>query len=277
MAENYPESTTGGGFVAEGNFEFISLEKNAFGVARVTLNRPESLNSLSGPLTLELSRAFDLLEKDEKVRSIILTGAGRGFCAGADLKGIEARGGDPADWIREFYNPLILKINQLPKPVICAVNGVAAGAGFSLALACDFRIASERARFISAFIRIGLVPDSGLVYFLPRLVGLGRALEITATGEEVSAAKALEYGMINILAQSDALETETLLLANRLAQGPTLAIGLTKKLLAEGMEKDLSEVLEMEATAQSQAGKSFDFQEGVAAFIGKRTAKFTGK
>jgi 2-(1,2-epoxy-1,2-dihydrophenyl)acetyl-CoA isomerase len=276
MADNNSAVGTAGEFTSAGSYEFIILEKNPQGVARVTLNRPDSLNSLSGPLTKELTDAFNKLAKDETVRAIILTGAGRGFSAGADLKGGPTEG-DPADWIREYYNPLIMKLNRLEKPVIGSVNGVAAGAGFSLALACDFRIISEKARFISAFIRIGLVPDSGLGYFLPRLVGVGRALEITATGDEVSAAKALEYGMVNRVVAPEQLEAETLAFATKLAQGPTYAIGLTKKLLNEGHERTLSEVLEMEADAQHLAGKSRDFREGVTSFIEKRPAQFQGR
>jgi len=275
MADSNSAVETAGGFASAGSYDNLILEKNAQGVARLVLNRPESLNSLSGPLTLELSEAFDKLGQDSEVRAILLTGAGRGFSAGADLKA--GTGGDPADWIRQYYNPLIIKMSQLGKPIIAAVNGVAAGAGFSLALACDIRIVSEKARFISAFIRIGLVPDSGLAYFLPRLVGLGRALEITATGEEVSAAKALEYGMVNQVVPAEELETASLVLANKLAQGPTYAIGLTKKILGEGLEKSLAEVLEMEAAAQHHAGKSSDFREGVTAFIEKRTAQFKGQ
>lgn len=275
MADNNAVGTAGE-FSAAGSYEFIILEQNPQGIARVTLNRPDSLNSLSGPLTKELTTAFGKLEKDAAVRAIILTGAGRGFSAGADLKGGPTEG-DPADWIREYYNPLIMKMRHLEKPIIAAVNGVAAGAGFSLALACDFRIVSEKARFISAFIRIGLVPDSGLAYFLPRLVGAGRALEITATGDEVSAAKALEYGMVNRVVAPEQLEVETLAFANKLAQGPTYGIGLTKKLINDGLERSLSEVLEMEADAQHLAGKSYDFREGVTAFIEKRPARFEGR
>ncbi len=275
MAESNSAVETASEFSSAGTYDNLLFEKNTQGVARLVLNRPDSLNSLSGPLTKELSDAFDLIAKDEEIRAVILTGAGRGFSAGADLKG--GTGNDPADWIRAYYNPLIVKMGRLQKPIIAAVNGVAAGAGFSLSLACDMRIVSEKARFISAFIRIGLVPDSGLAYFLPRLVGLGRALEITATGEEVSAAKALEYGMVNRVVAPDQLDAEALALATKLAQGPTYAIGLTKKLLGDGLERTLSEVLEMEADAQHLAGKSRDFQEGVQAFIEKRPAQFKGR
>jgi 2-(1,2-epoxy-1,2-dihydrophenyl)acetyl-CoA isomerase len=275
MAEGNSAVDTVGGFSSTTSYENLLFERNDLGVVRITLNRPDSLNSLSGPLTKELFDAFGKIEADSEARAIILTGAGRGFSAGADLK--SGTGSDPADWIRQYYNPLIMKITGLGKPVIAAVNGVAAGAGFSLALACDMRIASEKARFISAFIRIGLVPDSGLAYFLPRLVGTGRALEITSTGREVSAAEALQYGMVNRVVAPDALEAETVAFANQLAQGPTFAIGLTKKLINEGLEKPLPEVLEMEADAQHHAGKSYDFREGVAAFLEKRPSQFKGK
>lgn len=275
MADSNSAVETVGGFSPAASYENLLFEKNSQGVARITLNRPDSLNSLSGPLTKELSEVFNKVADDGEIRAIILTGAGRGFSAGADLK--SGTGSDPADWIRAYYNPLILKMSQLGKPIVASVNGVAAGAGFSLALSCDVRIASEKARFISAFIRIGLVPDSGLAYFLPRLVGLGRALEIAATGDEVSAAKAFEYGMVNRVVSPDALEAETLAFATKLAQGPTFAIGLTKKLMGEGLEKNLAEVLEMEASAQHHAGKSEDFREGVQAFIEKRPSQFKGK
>ncbi len=275
MAESNSAVETVGGFSPVGSYENLIFEKNAQGLARITLNRPDSLNSLSAPLTLDLTAAMDKVVTDSEIRAVILTGAGRGFCAGADLKA--GTGGDPAEWIRTYYNPLIIKMSQLQKPIIGSINGVAAGAGFSLALACDMRIVSEKASFISAFIRIGLVPDSGLGYFLPRLVGIGRALEITATGEPVTAAKALEYGMVNRVVAPDQLEAETLAFATKLAQGPTYAIGLTKKLLGEGLEKPLAEVLEMEADLQHHAGKSYDFREGVQAFIEKRSAQFKGQ
>ncbi|MBE3552577.1 MAG: enoyl-CoA hydratase/isomerase family protein [Kyrpidia tusciae] len=257
--------------------EDVRYEVNQ-GVAVITLNRPEVLNALTDQVLASLREALIRAEQDEGVRSVLLTGAGKGFCAGLDLKSVDPGMLGRIDMhVRRDFNPLILKMQQLPKPILAAVGGVAAGAGLSLALAADLRIASEDARFVSAFIRIGLVPDSGASYFLPRLIGVSRAMELALTGESLDAEKALQAGLVNRVVPREQLEEASLAWAQQLAEGPTYAMALTKKMIYEGAAGSLAEALDREATYQGWAAGSADFTEGVQAFLEKRKARFQGR
>src|SRR5438552_3348649 len=236
------------------------LVETAGNVCTVTLNRPESLNSLNATLTTELTAVVRQLQRDAEIRCIILTGAGRAFSSGQDLGELKQLYNNPAyvphlaEELRRRYNPIILGLQQLEKPVLGAINGVAAGAGLSLALACDLRIASDKASFIEAFVNVGLVPDASSTFFLPRLVGLGKALELCFTGDKISAADALAFGMVNKVVAADELMRTTQELAGRLARLPTRAIGLMKALLYRSFASDLETQLEAEALAQETAG-----------------------
>lgn len=247
------------------------------GVATLTLNRPDKLNSFTYKMHMELQDALKQAERDESVRVLVVTGAGRAFCAGADIGGGNAVTPDAiGEVIRTTYNKLIARINALEKPVLAAVNGVAAGAGCSLALACDMRIAADNAAFILAFVNIGLVPDSGPSFFLPRLVGMGRALEMAMLGNRVTAEEALKWGMVNQVVPLADLPAAVSDLAQRLARGPR-SLGLIKRQFYKGATLDLECALEYEAFMQEIAAHTNDFAEGVAAFNEKRSAKFTGR
>jgi len=249
------------------------------GVATVTLNRPEALNSLTDEMKGELLDAFKAAERDEAVRAVVLTGEGRGFCAGEALNENLAKADDPrlGETLRNFYNPLIEKMRTIEKPVIAAVNGTCAGAGVSLALAADLRLASDKASFIEAFVKIGLVPDAGGTFFLPRLVGLGKALEMCMTGDKVDAAEAEKIGLVNRVVPHDRLMEETQKLAAAFAKAPTRAIGLMKRAFNRSFRSPLDEQLGYEADLQSIASRTADFREGVKAFLEKRPAIFQGK
>jgi 2-(1,2-epoxy-1,2-dihydrophenyl)acetyl-CoA isomerase len=245
-------------------------------VATFTLNRPEALNALNGQLRRELLGAFKAVARDEAVRSVVITGAGRGFCAGADLRG----GSGERDFravLGAEYNPLIEAIRNLPKPVVAAVNGVAAGAGVSLAFAADVVIASEEARFVPAFSRIALVPDSGLARALVRGVGRHRAFEILMGERQLGPEEAHGLGLVAAVVPADRLPAAAHELARRLAAGPTVSIGLTKRLLNAAEDATLAESLEAEAALQELAGRSPDHAEGVAAFGEKRDPRFSGR
>lgn len=246
------------------------------GVARITLNRPDKLNAFNGQMHKELTDALKRVKKDDEVRAVLLTGAGRAFCSGQDLSDLEENV-DFSDVLRKRYNPLIETLTSIEKPVVAAVNGTAAGAGVSLALACDFRLAHEKASFVEAFINIGLVPDSGNLYFLPRIVGHAKALELAVLGEKVRADKAEELGLVTKVVSADDWDSEVQAFVGRLANMPTKAIGLIKRYLQKSWENDLGEVLENEAYAQKIAGSSEDFQEGVQAFLEKRKPEFKGR
>lgn len=245
------------------------------GVGRITLNRPDKLNSFNEKMHRELQDALREAGRDTAVRSLVLTGAGKAFCAGQDLE--EAMGKGPlGDTVRRYYNPLIQALRSLEKPIIAAVNGAAAGAGASLALACDLVLMSEKAYFMLAFVKVGLVPDSGASYWLPRLIGYHRAMEMALSGDRMSAERAWELGICNRVVAPEAFEATVAELAGKLARGPR-SMGLIKRQFHRGMSWSLDEVLEYEAYGQEIAGQTADAQEGIAAFLAKRAPNFQGK
>ncbi|TCS95979.1 enoyl-CoA hydratase/isomerase family protein [Hazenella coriacea] len=251
-------------------------------VGIITLNRPQLFNAINDQLSAELLEKLNEASQDEDIRAVVLTGNGKAFCSGQDLNdrtAIQFKGEKISlgDSVRNRYNPIIMALAQMKKPVIAAVNGVAAGAGCSLALACDLRFITPETRFVEAFVKIGLAPDSGSSYFLPRIVGLGRALEIAMTGRDIKADEALQIGLAQRMVEADQLFADTLTFAKQLAEGPTVAIGLTKHAIYKGMEVSLEEALEFEAVVQEEAGKSEDFLEGIQAFAGKRKPKYRGR
>jgi 2-(1,2-epoxy-1,2-dihydrophenyl)acetyl-CoA isomerase len=254
----------------------VVLISREAGVLTLTLNRPEVLNGLTDEVLDGVAEGCRAAARDDDVRVVVITGAGRGFCSGQDLRaGLENGDADVSSHLRNHYVPMIRAMRELEKPVIASVNGVAAGAGMSLALACDFRIAAESASFIQAFVRIGLVPDAGSSYFLPRLVGTAKALELTLLGETLDSAEALHIGLINKVVADEQLPRATTEFASRLARGPR-SVGLIKQLIITSLDNDLDSQLQREERAQTEAASSADFAEGVAAFIGKRPAHFTG-
>jgi 2-(1,2-epoxy-1,2-dihydrophenyl)acetyl-CoA isomerase len=254
------------------------LRETSDGVLTVTLNRPDALNSFNVEMKEALLAALKDAGRDRSVRVVVLTGAGRAFSAGQDLK--ERQQADAADLgteLRVRYNPIVLAMRRMEKPVIGAINGVAAGAGISVALACDIRIASEPATFIEVFGRVGLVPDTGSSWFLPRLVGYARAAEMSFTTDPVDAATAERIGLVNRVVPADQLMTETNALSARLARSAPIALALAKRALNRSLETNLEQALEFEAELQSIAGRSKDYVEGVDAFVEKRPPNFTGE
>jgi 2-(1,2-epoxy-1,2-dihydrophenyl)acetyl-CoA isomerase len=248
----------------------------------ITLNRPDRLNALTATMSGELETAFTAAGGNDDVRCIVLSGEGRGFCAGQDLTEFEAayRAGerpDIADHLRTSYHRMIPVVVQTPKPVIAAINGVAAGAGLSVALACDLRLASDEARFTQAFVKIGLIPDSGGSYLLPRAVGYPKALELSITGDLIDAKAALDIGLVGQVLPAESFRDEVSELANRLAAMPTLAIAATKALLQRSLNLTLTEALDHEAAAQAEMGQTRDHVEGVNAFAEKRKPRFEGR
>lgn len=256
-------------------YQSIIFEKTE-GIAWIKLNRPAKLNAFTLEMQKEIHSALIKCKNDDEVRAIIITGEGRGFCSGQDLSSF-GKSVNLGNFLREYYNPMIEEMASLEKPIIAAINGVAAGAGLSLALACDFRIICEDATLVNAFIHIGLVPDAGNMYYLPRLVGYAKALELAVLGEKITAHEALKSGLATKVVARDHWEEEVLQFANRLANLPTRAIGLIKKYMRESFESDLQTMLEYEARAQAEAGETDDHKEGVMAFLEKRSPKFSGK
>jgi 2-(1,2-epoxy-1,2-dihydrophenyl)acetyl-CoA isomerase len=249
------------------------------GVMTITLNSPAVLNAMNPALLGGLRDALAAGKADASVRALILTGAGRGFCAGADLASSAMREGevDVAQNLREHYHPIILAMRQYPKPIVGAVNGSAAGAGMSLALACDIVLAGESATFLQAFTRIGLVPDCGSTWFLPRMVGDVRARAMVMLAEKIDAPDALRCGLVWKVHPDDRLMDEARRTAAYLAQMPTRAYDLIKQALVESQANGLADQLEVEGKLQAQAFRTEDFREGVAAFLGKRAARFVGR
>ncbi len=253
----------------------------AQGVTTITLDRPEKLNAFNKEQHEELAAALREAEEDGAVRAVLLTGSGRGFCAGQDLseRAVVTQGGtvDTGASIEKYYNPLVRRIRKMPKPVVCAVNGVAAGAGANLALACDIVLAARSASFIQAFARIGLVMDTGGSHFLPRLIGDARARYLLLTGDKVTAEQAAEWGLILKVVDDDKLMAEAGALAQNLAKAPTRSLGLIKRALDASATNSLDAQLDLERDLQREAAKGEDYKEGIAAFLEKRSARFTGR
>ncbi len=248
-------------------------------IATLTLNRPEVFNSFNREMALLLQKELDACEKNSEVRAIVITGSGKAFCAGQDLKEVTSPELNPGfkKILEEHYNPIISRIRNIEKPIIGAINGVAAGAGANIALACDVVIASENASFIQAFSKIGLVPDSAGTFFLPRLIGFQKASALMMLGDKVSAEEAEKLGMVYKVISSENFMEEVNNIANTLANMPTKALGLTKRLLNNSMQNSLEEQLNLESKLQIEAAQSEDYAEGVDAFMNKRKPEFKGK
>ncbi|HKB28523.1 MAG TPA: enoyl-CoA hydratase-related protein [Candidatus Limnocylindrales bacterium] len=247
-------------------------------IATITLDRPAALNALTVPMKQELLAAFQRTESDPAVRAVILTGAGRAFSAGQDLHERLAPGAAPlGEELRERYNPIVRAMRGMAKPIVGAINGVAAGAGASLAFACDIRIAAEGATFALVFGRVGLVPDTGATWLLPRLVGASRAAQIALLNAVVTAADALSIGLVATVVPGESLMAAAREIADKLATGAPIALALTKRALDAAWERDFEGALELEAELQDRAGRSADHAEGIAAFMAKRSPRFTGQ
>lgn len=249
------------------------------GVARITLNRPDVLNSFTRDMSAELCQALARVAAEPSLRAVLITGAGRAFCAGQDLVEVAPVNGvqpDLGDVVRGTYNPIVRAIRKLEKPVVCAVNGTAAGAGANIALACDVVFAASSATFIQSFARVGLIPDSGGTFLLPRIVGLQRAAALTMLGDKIDAATAQAWGMVYQVCEPAALMDTAVAAATRLAALPTYALGLTKLAFNRSLGVDLDDQLDVEERLQREAGQSADYAEGVTAFLEKRQPRFVG-
>jgi len=265
------------------DFKYISYRVHE-GVATLTLNRPDKLNSFTGAMMLELFGALGSVAQDEAVRAVVLTGAGRAFCAGQDLsdpamspKPGSSAPADIGDVVETFYSPLVRRLRAMPKPVVCAVNGVAAGAGANIALACDIVIAVQTASFIQPFCKLGLVPDAGGTWLLPQLVGRARAVGLALLGDKLTAEQAAQWGLIWKCVAAADFEAEVNAIAKTLAVGPTLGYVRTRQAIDAAATSTLDAQLDMEAAMQRELGNSQDYAEGVKAFIGKRSPVFIGK
>ena len=247
-------------------------------IGKITLNRPDKYNAFVRGMALELQKKLDECGSDETIRCIIISGSGKAFCAGQDLIEVtDPNGPTIEEIVRQHYNPIVKKIREIKTPVIAAVNGVAAGAGANVALACDIVVAAKSASFIQAFSKIGLIPDSGGTYFLPRLIGIQKAAALMMTGEVVSAEKAETLGMIYAVYEDSEFETSAMKLAGTISSMPTKGLGYTKKLLSQTFNNSLEDQLSLEAETQALSASSKDHQEGIKAFMEKRTPQFTGK
>lgn len=247
-------------------------------VALIKLNRPDKFNSFNREMALQLHQALDQSEKDKNIRAIILTGEGKAFCAGQDLsEAMDPNGPGIKRIVEEHYNPIVLRLRQIEKPIIAAVNGVAAGAGANIALACDIVAASSSASFIQAFSKIGLIPDSGGTFFLPKLIGFQRASALMITGDKISASDALQMGMLYKVFDDVTFMNDVLKLANTIADMPTKGIGLTKRLLNESLFNSYDQQLQREGEVQVEAAGTYDYNEGVKAFLEKRKPEFKGE
>ena len=254
------------------------LSEKTGAVLKITLNRPDVYNAFNTEMLSELNEAFRNAATDDEVRCVILTGAGKAFCSGQDLKDFNDKKLTFKEALEQRYNPLIKSIAYLNKPVVCAINGVAAGAGISLALACDYRIAVENATLIEVFINVGLVPDSGSSFFLPRIIGYAKAFEMCATGDKMTAKEAKEYGLVNkVVSNIEILNKSAGITAKKFAERPTRAIGMIKDLMNKSFESSLDDILQLEGDYQEQAGNTEDFKEGIASFLEKRKTVFKGK
>lgn len=254
------------------------IVSNHNGVRTLTLNRSAVFNSFNQQMAFALQKELDEAEKDRSVRAIVITGEGKAFCAGQDLaEATDPNGPELQSIVKEHYNPIIERIRNIEKPIIAAVNGVAAGAGANVALACDIVIAKKSASFIQAFSKIGLIPDSGGTFFLPRLIGFQKAAALIMTGDKVSADEAVSLNMIYKAVEDENFETEVSSFAEKLAQMPTKGLGLTKRALNQSLTNSLTEQLAVEEELQTIAGSTYDFNEGVNAFLEKRTPVFKGK
>lgn len=253
----------------------LKIENN---IAWITLNRPEVFNSFNREMAFLLQETLDNCANDTNVRALVITGNGKAFCAGQDLKEVTDPELNPGfrKILEEHYNPIIQKIRSIEKPIIAAVNGVAAGAGANIALACDVVVVTESASFIQAFSKIGLIPDSAGTFFLPRLIGFQKASALMMLGDKVTAQDALQMGMIFKIYPTGLFEEEVMTLASTLAQMPTKAIGLTKRLLNQSMTNNLEQQLALESDLQIEASSSNDYKEGVTAFVEKRKPEFKG-
>jgi len=253
------------------------LIKHTNGVCELRLNRPSVFNSFNKEMAMQLQQALDACDLDETVRAIVITGEGKAFCAGQDLaEAIDPEGPELQTIVRDHYNPIIERIRTIEKPIIAAVNGVAAGAGANIALACDITFAKKSASFIQAFSKIGLIPDSGGTYFLPRIIGMQKAMALMMTGDKVSADQAVELNMIYKSVDDDDFENEVNQFAETIAKMPTRGLGLTKKAINASFSNTLTEQLALEERLQTEAGATYDFREGVNAFLEKRKPEFTG-
>lgn len=247
------------------------------GVAFITMNRPDKLNSFNRTMALQLQNILDQCANDDSIRAIYLTGAGKGFCAGQDLaEVVDPEGPGMQRILNEHYNPIVQRLRDIPKPVVAAVNGVAAGAGANIAFACDIVVSKSSASFIQAFSKIGLIPDSGGTFTLPRLIGFQRASALMMLGDKVSAAEALQMGMLYKVFEEEIFETESKKLAYQLATMPTQALGYIKQALNASATNNMSTQLALEDELQQKAAATADFKEGVAAFLAKRAPEYKG-